>query len=117
MTFSKGKVAEALSTLKGFAAGKPVVIEETFTLKCSGAELEEFVRESRTNACGWMGHYDGQTIEQLEGLRRSKTITISRLLWLEWLTLFRKLGPEMKGERERSGTVRQRLGAFDELNV
>ncbi|MGO9915527.1 MAG: cellulase family glycosylhydrolase [Isosphaeraceae bacterium] len=102
----KGKVALALTTLKGFAVGKPVVIEETFTLKCSGAELEEFLRRSRGIASGWMGHYDGQTIEQLDNLRISKKVTISQLLWLEWLTLFRKLGPEMKGERAQAGTAR-----------
>jgi hypothetical protein len=93
---AKGKVAEALTILKGFAVGKPVVIEETFPLTCSAAELEEFLRRSRGLACGWLGHYDGQTVEQLEELKRSKTFTISQALWLDWLTLFRKLGPVMK---------------------
>src|SRR5262249_52771029 len=39
----KGKVDEALKTLTGFAVGKPVVIEETFPLKCSMVEFEEFI--------------------------------------------------------------------------
>src|SRR5262249_274786 len=34
----KGKVDEALKGLQKFAVGKPVVIEETFPLTCSGAE-------------------------------------------------------------------------------
>ncbi len=102
----KDKVAEALTILKGFAVDKPLVIEETFTLKCSETELEGFLRGSRRIACGWMGHYDGQTVERLESLRRSKTITIAQSLWLEWLTLFQKLGPEMKCERAQSGTAR-----------
>ena len=39
-----GKVADAIETVKGFAAaGKPVVIEETFTLKCGVDELEQFI--------------------------------------------------------------------------
>src|SRR5262245_63537607 len=39
----KGKVGEALKTLAGFAVGKPVLIEETFTLACSPKEVEEYV--------------------------------------------------------------------------
>src|SRR5207302_1208935 len=35
----KGKVDEALKTLADFSVGKPVVIEETFPLRCS---MEEF---------------------------------------------------------------------------
>lgn len=45
----KGKVDEAIETVKGFAAvGKPVVIEETFVLKCGADELEDFIDASRT---------------------------------------------------------------------
>jgi hypothetical protein len=98
---AKGKVAEALTTLKEFAVGKPVVIEETFTLTCSAPELEEFLCRSRELACGWMGHYDGQTIEQLESLKQSRKLTISQALWLDWLALFRKLGPVMKAGRSK----------------
>ena len=39
----KGKVDDALETLKGFAVGKPVIVEETFPLKCSAEELESFI--------------------------------------------------------------------------
>ena len=44
-----------------------------------------------------MGHYDGQTPGQLEELRRSKDLTIAQALWLDWLRLFEKLGPDMAG--------------------
>jgi hypothetical protein len=101
----KGKGAEALTTLKGFAVGKPVVIEETFTLTCSAPELEEFLRQSQEFACGWLGHYDGQTIEQLESRRQAKTLTIAQALWLDWLTLFRKAGPVMKVEKIGAASV------------
>ena len=40
-----GKVDEAIETLKGFAVGKPVVIEETFPLKCSREEFEDVPEE------------------------------------------------------------------------
>jgi hypothetical protein len=36
----KDKLAEAMETLAGFSVGKPLVIEETFPLKCSMDDLE-----------------------------------------------------------------------------
>jgi hypothetical protein len=87
----KGKVDDAIGILKKFAVGKPVVIEETFPLMCSSPEVEEFIKRSRGTACGWMGHYDGMNIEQLETLKREKRITIAQAIYLDWLTLFRKL--------------------------
>jgi len=89
----KGKVADAIEVLKHFEAGKPIVIEETFNLTCSSAELEEFIRLSRPIARGWMGHYDGMTPEEIEGLRRKRSLTPSEAIYLGWLDLFRKLAP------------------------
>jgi hypothetical protein len=80
----KGKVAEALKTLTGFAVGKPVLVEETFPLACSPKELEEFIEGSRKHAAGWLGFYWGKPPEQL---RRSKTV--SDALTLGWLELFK----------------------------
>jgi endo-1,4-beta-mannosidase len=91
------KVDQALKTLEGFDVGKPVVIEETFNLSCSTAESEEFIRRSRTHARGWMGHYDGRSIEELEALKASNTLTLPQAIYLDWLALFRRIGPEMKG--------------------
>jgi hypothetical protein len=82
----KGKVAEALKTLEGFAVGKPVIVEETFPLKCSPEELEKFILGSKKTACGWVGFYWGKTPEEL---RRSRTFGAA--LTLGWLELFRKL--------------------------
>jgi hypothetical protein len=93
----KGKVAEAVATLKGFAVGKPLVIEETFPLSCPASDLEEFLRQSRRYACGWIGHYGGETLEQLERLRQSKKIAIGEAIMLGWLELFRKMKPDMVG--------------------
>ncbi|OAI45922.1 hypothetical protein AYO44_12250 [Planctomycetaceae bacterium SCGC AG-212-F19] len=56
----KEKVDEALKTLAGFSVGKPVVIEETFPLKCSLAELDQFIEGSRKHATGWIGFYWGE---------------------------------------------------------
>jgi hypothetical protein len=91
------KVDEALKTLEGFDVGKPVVVEETFNLACSTAESEDFIRRSRTHARGWMGHFDGQSIAELEARKASKSITLPQAIYLDWLRLFRRIGPEMKG--------------------
>ncbi len=78
----RGRVDEALETLKGFAVGKPVVIEETFPLKCSMQEFERFVRESEKHAGGWIGFYWGKTPAEL---RKGKTIPDAMMLaWLEF---------------------------------
>jgi Cellulase (glycosyl hydrolase family 5) len=90
----KGKVGEAIANIKRFAVGKPLVIEETFNLACSAAEIEDFIEKSRPIACGWMGHYDGMTIEQSEEARRKGILTISQAIYRDWLELFRKLSPK-----------------------
>src|SRR5262245_56162027 len=81
----KGKVDQAIETLKGFAVGKPVLVEETFPLKCSRAEFERFLDESGKTAAGWVGFYWGKTPEEC---RRSKTIADA--LMLGWLELFER---------------------------
>jgi hypothetical protein len=86
----KGKVDEALKTLAGFAAGKPVVVEETFPLRCSPDELGQFVDGSRKVAAGWVGFYWGKPPEEL---RRSKTL--GDALTLGWLEFFQKRAKAM----------------------
>ena len=93
-----GKVDEALKTLKGFAVGKPVVIEETFPLKCSLEEFERFIDESRKHAAGWIGFYWGKPPEEC---RKSKTIQDA--IMLRWLEFFQKRA----GEAERSEKIHQ----------
>lgn len=87
----KGKVEEALQTLAGFAVGKPVVIEETFPMKCSAAEFETFLDRSGEHAAGWIGFYWGKPPEEL---RKSKEI--GDALLLVWLDLFQKKGQRLK---------------------
>ncbi|MBI3877966.1 MAG: cellulase family glycosylhydrolase, partial [Verrucomicrobia bacterium] len=85
---NKGEVAKALDTLRGFAVGKPVVIEETFPLRCSMNEFEEFINRSREHASGWIGFYWGATPAEL---RKSKEI--SAAFMLRWLEFFEKHKP------------------------
>ena len=82
-----GKVEDALETLKGFAAGKPVVIEETFPLRCSIPEFCRFLSELRRWVAGWIGFYWGTTPEEY---RQRKDIQAA--LMLGWLELFQEIG-------------------------
>jgi len=87
----KGRVDEAMETLRGFAVGKPVVIEETFPLKCGPAELEQFLDRSREVASGWIGFYWGKTPEECRAAG-----TIRDAMVLGWLELFQKKTKAMK---------------------
>ena len=88
----KGKVAEAIETVKGFAAiGKPVVIEEMFTLKCGAEELGQFIDDSRPYAAGWIGFYWGRTPDEYRPPQ-----TIGEALTLSWLELFQDKGAGLR---------------------
>ncbi|MEW6305987.1 MAG: cellulase family glycosylhydrolase [Verrucomicrobiota bacterium] len=88
------KPDEAMECLRQFAAGKPVVIEETFPLSCGVVELETFMRASREIACGWIGHYDGDTLAELDALKEAKRLTAPQAVYREWLRLFVRLQPD-----------------------
>jgi len=79
-----GKVAEALETLRGFAVGKPVVVEETFPLKCGMEDFGRFIEASGEVASGWIGFYWGETPEELRD-RGTLAAAITR----KWLEFFR----------------------------
>jgi len=80
----KGKVNDALETLKRFQVGKPVVIEETFPLKCSMEEFSEFVEGSKKHASGVIGFYWGESLDEL---RKSKEFRDAIVLgWLDYFT-------------------------------
>ena len=85
----KGKLAEARETLKGFAIGKPVVIEETFVLHCGFPEFGEFIEQSRETASGWIGFYWGKTPDELR-----KANTIGDAIMLGWLEYFQRHAPK-----------------------
>lgn len=85
-----GKVDAALKTLKGFAVGKPVIVEETFPLRCSVRELEEFIDRAGKEklAVGWLSFYWGKRPEEL---RKSKRL--ADRITLDWLERFAKRSP------------------------
>jgi endo-1,4-beta-mannosidase len=84
-----GKIDEAVKALAAYDIGKPVVIEEIFPLKCSSAELDEFIERSKATASGWIGFYWGKTPEEY---RQSNTL--SDALTLAWLELFQRRAGE-----------------------
>jgi hypothetical protein len=85
----KNKIGFALDTLRGFAIGKPVLIEETFPLKCSLTEFTLFHERSKQHAAGWIGFYWGKNLSQL---RPAKSIADALMAgWLEW---FQKNSPK-----------------------
>jgi hypothetical protein len=91
-----GKVDEELEFLSEYAVGKPVVIEETFNMSCTIAELEDFLRRSRPTASGWVGHYFGKSLSDLEALQKTRPLTYPEAAVQQFMTLFKKLGPPMK---------------------
>ena len=92
MYAEKDQLDNAIDTLTRYKnAGKPVLIEETYPLRCSVPELQAFIERSRSIASGYLGFYWGQTPEQLKdstapGDRRT----------LRWLELFQLIGPNRR---------------------
>jgi hypothetical protein len=82
-----GKVDAALETLKGFAVGKPAIVEETFPLKCTATELEMFIDRAGPSSAGWISFYWGNPPDEL---RNSKKFADA--ITLDWLTRFEKRG-------------------------
>ena len=81
-----GEVAQALEALSAYDIGKPIIVEEMFPLKCSLAELDEFIEGSRSVADGWIGFYWGQTIEEYG----EKPADISAAITKAWLEFFKE---------------------------
>ncbi len=88
----KGKHDKAMKTLSGFAIGKPVIIEETFALKCSLEEHAKFLNASQKYATGWIGFYWGKTPDELKA-----SGMFGDAILRQWLEMFRKLGMTMDG--------------------
>ncbi|MDB5386938.1 MAG: ugpQ 2, partial [Planctomycetaceae bacterium] len=80
-----GKLDEALKTLAGFNIGKPVVIEETFPLKCSLPEMRTFLEKSKPHATGWISFYWGKPVTELK-----QTKQLGDAILAEWLDEFQK---------------------------
>jgi hypothetical protein len=60
----KGEVDAAVAAVATFAIGKPIVVEETFPLRCSVDELFTFL--DRADVDGFLGFYWGATVDELD---------------------------------------------------
>ncbi|QEG42055.1 cellulase family glycosylhydrolase [Roseimaritima ulvae] len=89
----KGQVAKAITALQAYNVGKPLVVEEMFPLKCTEAELTDFVNHSKGFADGWISFYWGATSKQL---READDATIGHAITASWLERFSSMAEEMK---------------------
>ncbi len=94
-----GKVDEEIELLKRFVWGKPVVIGETFPLKCGADDEREFLLKSRDSAQGWLGHWPDESPAKLLELKNTGQATIKNAIWLSWVDLFREIGPQMTARK------------------
>ncbi len=78
----QGDVSGALSALRAYEIGKPLVVEEIFPLKCSVEEAAQFIDGSRNYADGWISFYWGQTIEECRQRKEPKQEIMAK--WLEY---------------------------------
>lgn len=84
-----GRLDEALETLKGFGVGKPVLIEEIFSLQCNTEELGRFMDEADAHCAGYIGFYWGATPDELKAEG-----TIAAAITAAWLEFFRERSPK-----------------------
>jgi glutamate racemase len=91
------KVDEALETLKGFQIGKPVIVEETFPLKCSHDEMKAFIDRSGDNADGWISFFWGKMPDEYQ-----PTTSLGDAIISQWLTQFSAM---MKAEKPQAATT------------
>lgn len=88
-----GEVDKAITALKAYDIGKPLVVEEMFPLKCSESELIDFVSRSSKFTDGWISFYWGETAEQL---KEKANPTIAQAITASWLERFETMSREMK---------------------
>ncbi|MHC4575703.1 MAG: cellulase family glycosylhydrolase, partial [Planctomycetota bacterium] len=93
-----GEINKALTALKAYDVGKPLVIEETSPLWCSEQEFDAFIDASRESVDGYVGFYWGKTIDEYS----RPNIDMAGSIMRNWLEYFRTKGPELLeyGSRE-----------------
>ncbi|MEZ6060805.1 MAG: cellulase family glycosylhydrolase [Planctomycetaceae bacterium] len=83
-----GEIEKALTALKAYETGKPVLIEEMFPLKCSIDELAEFIDQSSTHVDGWISFYWGATASELTS---KPNASLGEAITAKWLEKFAEL--------------------------
>ena len=83
-----GKSREMTETLKAFCVGKPVVIDETFHLKCVVEEEIDFLQQAQHLAEGFLGFYTDFVKDPDTAEKMIRNIGIK-----EWLAIFTQCAP------------------------
>lgn len=83
-----GQVDKAITALKVYDIGKPLVIEEFFPLKCSLEEAEDFLAKARPLTDGVTSFYWGVTPKQYEQQQ-----TMQGAILAKWLSFFQQRSP------------------------
>ena len=78
-----GGVDEALTALKKYDIGKPLVIEEIFPLKASLSETATFIEQSRPIVDGLISFYWGKTATEYEA-EKDRIPSAIKAQWLRW---------------------------------
>lgn len=76
-----GQLDAAERTLRGFSIGKPLIVEETFPLKCSSRELQDFMDRTKQLSSGWISFYWGRTVPELRSSGKLPDAILAE--WLE----------------------------------
>jgi hypothetical protein len=90
---SKGEVPKALTAMRVYDLGKPLVIEETFPLSCPLEDMDAFLQQSRAQAEGYVSFYWGRTIDEYA---HSKDKPAVAALMGAWLSYFKQHAAAMK---------------------
>ena len=90
---NKGEVEKALTAMAVYDIGKPLVIEETFPLACSIAEMDDFLKRSKTRAQGYVSFYWGRTVAEYAAATEKREVAA---LMGAWLAYFKKQADFMK---------------------
>jgi hypothetical protein len=88
-----GEVEQALSAIATYDSGKPIVIEETFPLSCGIADMDDFLKRSKSRTAGYVSFYWGRTIPEYAAATEKK---LTAALIGAWLEYFQKHATFMK---------------------
>ena len=87
------KIDEAITALKKYDIGKPLIIEEMFPLKADIPSIEDFVKRSSEHADGWISFYWGTTAGTLLTIDKP---TLAESITGTWLAKFTSMSDSVK---------------------
>jgi len=88
-----GEIQKAVDAMRAYEIGKPLIIEETFPLSCSVAELTEFMKSTKKRTCGYFSFYWGTTAAEYA---RDREKSLKNHLMHSWLIEFKRLAGELQ---------------------